>query len=265
MSKVTCEEFLIYYNAFLDGEIDLKTSSEMQAHADSCLSCGARYALMADFRFLLREQASRHRAPGTLREGVRLGVQQLSKGDMRRAWLRRSLAIAAISSFGLFLVFLLAVKSPFFLKPKLIPTLVQIHQYAEKEGARLDYSSSSPSILEELLRKRVNFPFIVPRTALEGFVLQGAKLISVSGMEGIAIVYETPGYKLSFLILHGKSKDLEGEKIKVVEGREFFHKSHGNHNLIFWRGKVNTYVAISGEPLNELLDYALWCAKQIAL
>ena len=71
-----CADFLDQIVYFLDNELDEADCSEVQMHLDECGPCLERYDLQRTVKQVVARSCS-ERAPDTLRERVRIQIQQV--------------------------------------------------------------------------------------------------------------------------------------------------------------------------------------------
>ena len=71
-----CADYLERIDYFLDNELDEADCSEVQMHLDECGPCLERYDLQRTVKQVVARSCS-ERAPDTLRERVRIQIQQV--------------------------------------------------------------------------------------------------------------------------------------------------------------------------------------------
>ncbi|HXU58086.1 MAG TPA: anti-sigma factor, partial [Verrucomicrobiae bacterium] len=73
-APMDCKKALALLDAYLDGELDLSASLELEAHLAECAACRARREALAGLSGRLRAGLTRHGAP----EDVRARLAQLA-------------------------------------------------------------------------------------------------------------------------------------------------------------------------------------------
>jgi anti-sigma factor RsiW len=108
-APVDCKKAQLLINAYLDGELDLSASLELEAHLADCAACRARREELAKLSGRLRTGLTRHAAPAGLRAGLAqlaatgapltqegVSLEQAARRSSIRRWQRRQfMALAA--------------------------------------------------------------------------------------------------------------------------------------------------------------------------
>ena len=66
-APMDCKQALALLDAYVDGELDLSASLELEAHLAECAACRARREALAGLSGRLRAGLTRHAAPADLR------------------------------------------------------------------------------------------------------------------------------------------------------------------------------------------------------
>jgi hypothetical protein len=80
---MNCEEMSPLLGAYLDGELDLVTSMQAEAHVAECAACQAALEKLTALNAALTENAPRYAAPEGLRARVRTIMKQESGNEIQ--------------------------------------------------------------------------------------------------------------------------------------------------------------------------------------
>lgn len=105
---MTCAEHSRLLNAYVDGELDLTLSLEVEAHLESCARCRRALSAMQALRSAIGRSAEMEAAPRALRARASAGIEH-ERGRSGRTWLRAPLAAAAPGVAALLLAGWLAI------------------------------------------------------------------------------------------------------------------------------------------------------------
>ena len=87
MSCQTTQEFI---HAYVDGELDLARSLEVEQHMQECQVCASAYRNQTALRSTFKESSLYHPAPARLEKRIRSSLRRESKSELgRRSFLMR--------------------------------------------------------------------------------------------------------------------------------------------------------------------------------
>src|SRR5579863_3719315 len=118
---MTCTEAQVFIDAYIDGELDLARSLELERHFESCPTCWTLCQVQKGAHDSLARPELRHAAPPSLRKRVHAALaaaesqqaRQTNSGNRPR-WLRRPwpAAIVAVLAGATAVIFMLRLPSP---------------------------------------------------------------------------------------------------------------------------------------------------------
>jgi anti-sigma factor RsiW len=105
---VNCNQSRDLLHPYLDGELDLVRSLEVEEHLQACPACASALQELQALRSALGDAALYHRAPALLRERIRASLRKSRPAGRRRPWLAvavtgavaASLAFVALLAWG---------------------------------------------------------------------------------------------------------------------------------------------------------------------
>lgn len=170
---MNCQDLQRLVHAYLDYELDLVTSLEVETHLNDCSACRARHAEMRALRDLEARQLRFHAAPVPLKARIARNVRTACGNDGARR-LRTWHAATAAS------VLALAVLLAWIAVPRALPDL---QQTAARSEEKMVYHIATSADVTTALRNVANHLATSPRAKVvvvahnQGvdFLLRGAK------------------------------------------------------------------------------------------
>ena len=99
MSCQTTQEFI---HAYVDGELDLARSLEVEQHMQECQVCASAYRNQTGLRSTFKESSLYHPAPARLEKRIRSSLRREAKSELgRRSFGWRWLPIGVVATLVL--------------------------------------------------------------------------------------------------------------------------------------------------------------------
>ena len=191
---MTCAETLPLLGAFADGELDLRTHSEVEAHLAACPACAAEARSLAELRTALAA-TPRFEASAALRNRVRQNLVPTTLAGRWRmparvvAWVAPPLALLAAG-------FWLLSRGD----DRLAERLVASHVRARQSERPFDVASSDRHVVKPWFQGKLDFAPPVPNLAEDGFVLAGARRDYLLDRPVAALVYRRRGHDAELFV-----------------------------------------------------------------
>ena len=184
-------------HAYLDGELSLEGSLEVEAHLSACGACRRELETYRALRRLL--QSAKAAAPEA--ESALIQVTRSVRARRRR--------VLAFSGFGAMaaaaLVALVLVPK---LGDRVVHEVAAVHARALDSGRSVEIASSDPVTVGQWLSARL--PGAVPPTAGgDGFSLRGARVDSLEGRPVATAVYQVRSHLVDVFAWPSTEKDME--------------------------------------------------------
>lgn len=180
MRKLDCQELRLLLDAFEDNELDGVTSLSVQEHLDACAACRAHRFWHAETHAALRRlRAATPGAPAVLREQVR---NRLIARRSARWWPAAAAALTMVAGVTVWQALSAGAAEPM--------EFVRNHMASIEKPDHVELATADAAAAEAWLRKRLSFPFHVPRRPPAGFHLAGARLCSVARHKVAYLLYE---------------------------------------------------------------------------
>jgi anti-sigma factor RsiW len=229
---VNCNDTELLWSAWLDGELDLVRSMELDAHAEECAACGPRLRQARELRAVVRESAPYYQAPAALRAKI---IERL---EPRRRWAPR-LWLPVLSVAAAFLLFMLA---PRLGTRGVERELVAAHVRSLMATHLLDVPSTDRHTVKPWFAGKLDYaPEVVPSA---GFELVGGRLDYIDGRPVAALVYRRRQHTINVFTWPAAARDRAPQ---LVTSQGF--------NLVHWVRRGMEWWAVSdlaGSELEEL-------------
>jgi anti-sigma factor RsiW len=233
-------------HAYVDGELDLMQSLEVEQHLRDCAACHDVVARLRALRAALADPALYHRPRAGLLERVRASLQVPGRPTRSRRpvpWLplaaAASLVLAAVLGWGLWYARISAEdhRAEQVVAAHVRSLLIEKHL--------LDVESSDMHTVKPWFTGKIDFAPPVRDLAAEGFELAGGRLDYVDNHKAASLVYRRDKHVISLLIWPAA----EGHVAPRSLTRQGFHAVH-------WADGDLTYWAISDLNEEELARFA---------
>ena len=244
---MTCEELQTFLHGYVDGELDLVSSLDIEHHLQGCAPCSAALTRHQALREAFREPTLYYRAPAALRQRLRSAVHQAAgpaPARPRLAW--RPLAIAASLAFVALLAWsVVRLRSLPSGEDLLAQDVVSSHVRSLIAGPDVLVESSNQHTVKPWFNGKVDFAPDVKNFAAEGYVLKGGRLDYLDNRKAAALVYRRHDHIINlFIWLAPDSPDAPAREL-TRQGYHLFH----------WTRAGLTYWAVSDLNASELREF----------
>ncbi|MBI4193776.1 MAG: DsrE family protein [Betaproteobacteria bacterium] len=162
---MNCQDLQRLVHAYLDYELDLMTSLDLEAHLNECSACRARHAEMRALRDLEARQLRFHAAPAPLKARIARNMRAACGNDDARRW-RAWRAATAVS------VLALAALLAWVVLPRTLPGP---HQVVAQSQEKMVYHIANSEDVATALRNVANLLEISP----------DARIVVVANNQGV--------------------------------------------------------------------------------
>ncbi len=245
---MTCNECRPLLDGFLDGEVDLVHSVEIEEHLRACDPCSRIHQAGLALRAALQADELYFRAPASLAKKVRAAAPR----PERRSWLSH-LAVpgwlgAAVA--GAAVVALAVLVAPMLSRPssteRIAQDVVSAHVRSLMPGHLTDVPSSDQHTVRPWFAGKLDFSPPFADLGAEGFPLIGGRLDYASGRQVAALVYQRGGHYINLFVWPSAST---GDVAETAETRQ-------GYGLIYWTRGGISFWAISDLNATELRQFA---------
>jgi len=241
---MNCQESKRQLQVFLDGELDLTKSLEMEKHLRECSECSQSYDSLRLLQQSLRNDSLRFQPPVDLEKRVRSALRRENGSHaqtFRWRWLIPALTAAALAI--VFAGYLLTRTST---DDLVSSEIVSSHVRSLMTSNHLiDVPSEDPHTVKPWFDGKLDFSPPVKDLTVQGFALVGGRLDYISNRPVAVLIYQRRKHLINVFIWPAAN----GDSRPAAQVRQ-------GYNLIHWTRSGMTYWAASDLNLAELQQLA---------
>ena len=186
---MTCRDMQRLLHAYLDDELDLERSLEVESHLETCDPCGAEARSIRELRAAIAAHAPYHSAPRELRRRI-VGLVPAPPRTAPAPWRTGGwLAACAAVSAAVLGVWTLAEFPARRTEANMEREVVASHYRSLLAGHLTDVESSDRHTVKPWFTGRLDYGADVFDLASSGFPLAGGRLDYIGGRTVAALVY----------------------------------------------------------------------------
>jgi anti-sigma factor RsiW len=246
---VTCEAARRLLHAYVDGELDVVKSLEVEAHLNDCAACAREEANLRALHAALDNSALYHEAPAQLARKVRTALRDARRTEAGRRWAfrRYSWAGAAAAAVLVIAILVRGVLPPGSSTGELTAREVVDDHLRSLTGNHLtDVLSSNQHTVKPWFDGRLNFTPPVADFGPDGFPLVGGRLDYLDNRPVAAVVYRRRQHVINLFISPAAHQADTAPESQVRAG----------YNIIHWTRAGMAYWAVSSVNATELAQFA---------
>jgi anti-sigma factor RsiW len=253
---VSCMEPRDLVQAYLDRELDLAKSLEMEQHFRDCATCSEAYEEGRRLRTTLKKGEFYFSAPPDLHKRIRDVVRDEARGSTRpRSFRWRAMVFGLPAALAAVIALSIA---PLLRRPMttdlLLDEIVSAHVRSLMADHLTDVASSDKHTVKPWFDGKLDFSPAVVDLADHGFPLVGGRLDYLRNRSTAALVYARQKHFINLFVWPSSH----------VETRDAPNLSRHGFNLIHWDSSDATYWAVSDLNLAELEEFAGLIRERIA-
>ena len=241
---MSCQESQEMRHAYLDGELDLTRSLEIEKHVRECASCARAYDELRSLQTVMRGETLRFPLPPGLERRVRSAVRQES-GEVARPfrwrWLIPSISLALVVIIVAGLLF-----SRTTTEDLVASEVVAGHVRSLMAGHLTDVASTDQHTVKPWFDGKLDFSPPVKDLTQQGFELIGGRLDYIANRPVAAVIYQRRKHFVNVFIWPASTASDTRPTAQVRQG----------YNLIHWTSAGMTYWIVSDLNLAELQQFA---------
>jgi anti-sigma factor RsiW len=246
---VICEEARPLVHAYVDGELDLAKSLEVEAHLRGCVACAREQSNVIALRAAFSNGTLYHEAPAQLERRVRSAVRDARRAEYGRSFARgyagwTGAAAAAVLLIAILVRGVLPPGPP--MNDVTVHEVVNDHLRSLTENHLTDMLSSNQHTVKPWFDGRLNFTPPVKDLSAEGFPLVGGRLDYLDNRPVAAVVYRRRQHLINLFISPSEHANDTPAASQVQEG----------YNIVHWTKSGMSYWAVSSVSAYELEKFA---------
>jgi anti-sigma factor RsiW len=244
---MNCDRIQLLLNGYIDSELDLVSSLDVDAHLRTCTACSSHYQLLNSLHSANSDKALYHPAPPHLEKRIRSGLRKA--GSTPPAWFPFSLNWFAPSALLLacilftvgFLARGLVISS---MGTSLAQQVQMAHVRSLMADHLMDVASTDQHTVKPWFDGKLDFAPPVTDLSRQGFPLIGGRLDYLDGRPVAALVYQRNKHYINVFIWPTNDKPAGPQKL-----------SDNGYNIFHWNQAGMTLWAVSDMSPDDLLTF----------
>lgn len=247
-----CEVTQRLVHGYLDGELDLVRTIEMEEHLRECRTCSLEHDDLLELRSVIGSKDLHFTAPGHLQQRIMTAVRHADATAPRRGvppwrWIGMAASLAAIAVMAWLVVWRLSGSADEFLTRELVSS----HARSLMADHLADVPSADTHTVKPWFTGKLDFSPPVSDLANEGFALLGGRLDYLDGRAVATLIYRRRQHVINLFIW--PSADSSPGNNRIVSRHGF--------TLIHGSGPDMTYWAVSDLDRHELQEFVRLVTK----
>lgn len=242
---MNCSDIEYLIHAYIDGELDLIKSLEVETHIKKCSICSESYKNLQALQVAIGKLY--YKPSEDFHKRIKkLSVQKVNEKNIlktifSRHWIAiaASLLIFSLSSFTL--AYFLSIRSA---NELLKQEIVTSHIHSLMVSHLTDVPSSDQHTVKPWFSGKLDFSPPVQDFSKEGFSIIGGRLDYINNRSVAAIVYQRHQHIINLFIWPNSTSNYENQRFEIHQG----------FNLIYWTKSGNNYFCISDLNKTELQE-----------
>ncbi len=242
-----CDRVQHLLNGYVDGELDLVNSLDIEEHLRNCTDCSREYQSLTALHTLTSDPALYHTTPAGLEKRIRDSLQQAERPASTRSifswpWLAPAavLAVILLLAIGFFGFTLLKANQDV----QLAQQVQTAHVRSLMANHLTDVASSNQHTVKPWFNGKVDFSPPVVDLSAQGYPLVGGRLDYLDNRPVAALVYRSNQHIINLFIWPSTEK---------VQGLQ--SSSYNGYHVFHWTQSGMTYWAVSDLNVQELQDF----------
>jgi anti-sigma factor RsiW len=217
---MTCHDIRLWLDGYLDDELDLARSLDVEQHLGECASCAVQADGLRRLRSVMAAQAPYHAAPEELRKRIRRLAAPQQRSYWQMAWIPAAAAVLAAA-------FLVAPRRG----DPIEAQVVDNHIRSLLANHLTDVASSDRHTVKPWFTGKLDFGADVFDLTASGFPLAGGRLDYVDNRTVAALVYNRAHHVIN-VFLWPDSGPAHAARAGTIKGLHTIHWSAGG--MTWW-------------------------------
>jgi anti-sigma factor RsiW len=244
---VSCQEVQDLLHGYVDGELDLVRTLDIERHLRDCSACARVHADQQALRSALRTSALYFTPPEPLEQRIRAAVRRGSNADTRTwGWSWRGLSLgAAVACVTIMLWGVMPLLIESSAPDHALQELVAGHIRSLMVDHLTDVTSSDSHTVKPWFEGKLDFSPPVPDLTMQGFRLVGGRLEYLGKRPVAALVYQRREHVINLFTWPAPAEAGGNETTLTRQG---YHLAH-------WHVSGLSYWAVSNLNQGELQEF----------
>jgi len=265
---VSCKLTQRFVPGYLDGELDLSRTIEMETHLQTCGECARELERLQALRGALQRGALAYTAPEGLRERIQSSLRVSAPTEARErasGWhpLQFSRPLLLLRWAGAFAVLALCAVTAWQFLPglrgptsdqRLAAEVLTSHVRSLEASHLMDVASTDQHTVKPWFDGKLDFSPPVEDLASDDFPLVGGRLDYLEGRQVAALVYQRRKHFINVFVWPGAAGSNSTQTLEPRQGYNMMHWSRGGFQ--FW--------AVSDVSATDLAEFVRLLQTRIA-
>jgi len=237
---MSCELTQRYVAGYLDGELDLVRTIEMEAHLKGCPACSQELENLKALRAALQRGSLAYAAPAALRERIQSSLRASSGSEVRESKFKWPSPNMWQLAGAFALLVLISVSGWQWTAPLRAPSSEQriaaevfsSHVRSLEGNHLMDVVSTDQHTVKPWFDGKLDFSPPVEDLASDGFPLVGGRLDYVENREVAALIYQRRKHFINVFVWPNLSGSNSSQAIESQQGYNIMRWSRGGFQ--FW-------------------------------
>jgi anti-sigma factor RsiW len=227
---MTCEDVKTLLSAYVDGELDLVRSIEIEKHLETCQACARIAQNQKTLGAALRADSLYYRPPRQLQDRIQAALRSQPR-SRRVSWPMFAIA-ASLLLAGIFVDRLVRVASRPAPQSLVAQEVLDSHLRSLMPGHLADVQSSDRHTVKPWFSGKLDFSPPVVDFAQQGFPLTGGRLDSVNGRTVAVLVYQHRQHVINAYVWQSAGSANSPVTATALQGYNILHWTHAG--LEWW-------------------------------
>jgi anti-sigma factor RsiW len=237
---MSCELTQRFVPGYLDGELDLVRTIEMETHLKSCAACARELESKQALRDALRRGSLAYAAPASLRERIQSSLRAspaTKDPDRAHAWYALPIwqwaaAFAVLAVFSVTAWQLVSGLRGPSNDQRIVAEVFASHVRSLEANHLMDVASTDQHTVKPWFDGKLDFSPPVEDLASDGYPLVGGRLDYLEGREVAALVYQRRKHFINVFVWPGASGANSARAMESWRGYNLIRWSQGGFQ--FW-------------------------------
>jgi mycothiol system anti-sigma-R factor len=238
---MSCKLTVRFVPGYLDGELDLSRTIEMETHLESCADCARELARQQQLRSALQRGSLAYAAPAALREKIQSSLRSAAPPIESREPSSVRRPFAFLQWAGAFAVLALCVVTAWQFVPglrgrtggqQLTAEILDSHVRSLEANHLMDVASTDQHTVKPWFDGKLDFSPPVEDLASDGFPLVGGRLDYLEGRQVAALVYQRRKHFINVFVWPAGSGAASAPSSESRHGYNIMRWSRGGFQ--FW-------------------------------
>src|SRR5258708_5424549 len=250
---MSCESTQRFVPGYLDGELDLVRTIEMETHLKSCAACARELESQQALRDALRRSSLAYAAPAVLRDRIQSSLRASSRIDVQERkikwpsvhiwqWVGAVAVLALFSLSGWQLTARLRAPSS---DQRIAGEVFSSHVRSLEANHLMDVVSTDQHTVKPWFDGKLDFSPPVEDLASDGFPLVAGRLAYLEGHEVAALIYQRRKHFINVFVWPNPTGSNSTQAIESRQGYNILRWSRGGFQ--FW--------AVSDVAASDLAEF----------